>query len=65
MGIVLRIGAGAVVALAGLALATRTTFELRLSQEQLGVLLIAGGLLFAYRAVKAHYDAQERGGDHD
>jgi len=59
MGIVLRIGAGAVVALAGLALATRTHFELRLSQEQLGVLLIAGGVFFAYRAVKAHYDARD------
>ncbi len=59
MGIMLRIGAGAVVALAGLALATRTQLELNITEEQLGVLLIAGGVLFAYRAIKAHYDAQD------
>lgn len=61
MGIVLRIGAGAVVALLGLALATRTTIELRLTQEQVGIVLILGGVFFAYRAVKAHFDAA----DHD
>lgn len=61
MGIVLRIGAGAVVALLGLALATRSTIELRITQEQLGIALILGGVFFAYQAVKRHYDAQ----DHD
>ncbi|MBB3898261.1 uncharacterized membrane protein YidH (DUF202 family) [Roseococcus suduntuyensis] len=61
MGIVLRIGAGAVVALLGLVLATRTTIELRVTQEQLGVVLILGGVFFAYRAVKAWFDAA----DHD
>lgn len=59
MGIVLRIGAGAALALLGLALATHTTFELRVTQEQLGVLLILGGVFFAYRTIKAYYDAKD------
>lgn len=60
-GIVLRIGIGTVVALLGFALATRGHIEWRITQETLGVILILGGIVFAYRAVKAYYDARDGG----
>jgi hypothetical protein len=65
MGIVLRIGAGAVVALLGLVLASRTTFDLRLTHQQLGIVLILGGVFFTYRAVKAYFDARDHERHHD
>ena len=65
MGIVLRIGAGVVAAALGFFLASNALWEIRISAEQVGLLLILGGVLFAYRAVKAHYDALDHEQHHD
>jgi uncharacterized membrane protein YebE (DUF533 family) len=59
-GNTLRIAAGALVALLGLIVAARMPFELRVTQEHMGIALILVGVFFAYRAVAAYYDAQER-----
>jgi uncharacterized membrane protein HdeD (DUF308 family) len=60
MGIVLRIGAGVVVVVSGLILASSAQWSIRISAEQVGLALIVGGVLFAYYAVKAHYDANDQ-----
>lgn len=60
MGILLRIGAGAVAAALGLVLASNAGWEIRITAELVGVVLMVGGVLFAYQGIKAHYDAQDR-----
>jgi len=59
MGILLRIGAGVVAAVLGLVLASNANWEIRITAELLGVMLMVGGVVFAYLGVKAHYDAQD------
>lgn len=55
----LRLGAATVMAFAGLFIAARMHFEV--SAQQVGLLVMAFGVLYAYREVKAYFDAR----DHD
>ena len=60
-GILVRLFVAALLALAGLVVAARGQFEVALRADQLGGLIFLGGLFWAYRQVKAHFDAADRG----
>jgi len=57
--ILVRLVAAIIVAFAGLFIAARLHFEM--SAQQVGLLVMALGVFYAYRQVKAWFDAQ----DHD
>lgn len=59
IAVLLRIGVGVILAFIGLFIAARLHFEV--SAQQVGLLVIVAGVLYAYREVKAHFDAR----DHD